>query len=182
MASFPRWVHRDEWSADNRVRESNVRRRFRERRSGRSRGRDVPSGTANEALRSSLSDSTLPVARRQAIVEQLLGGKAHNVTVQLASLLVGTGHVSLLPQVADALVKRASSEKQLEVAEIRSAVALNDAQKTRIAEALSKATGKKLNLKVVVDPTVIGGIVATVGDEVIDDSVRTRLDQVKSRF
>lgn len=136
----------------------------------------------NEALRSALSDATVPVARRQGIVEQLLGGKAHNVTVQLASLLVGTGHVSLLPQVADALVKRASSEKQLEVAEIRSAVALNDAQKTRIAEALSKTTGKKLNLKVVVDPTVIGGIVATVGDEVIDDSVRTRLDQVKSRF
>ncbi|MGA1505310.1 MAG: ATP synthase F1 subunit delta [Ilumatobacteraceae bacterium] len=136
----------------------------------------------NEALRSALSDSTLPVVRRQGIVEQLLSGKAHYVTVQLASLLVGTGHVSLLPQVADALVKRASSEKQLEVAEIRSAVALNDAQKTRIAEALSKTTGKKLNLKVVVDPTVIGGIVATVGDEVIDDSVRTRLDQVKSRF
>ncbi len=136
----------------------------------------------NEPHRSALSDSTVPVARRQGIVEQLLGGKAHNVTVQLASLLVGTGHVSLLPQVADALVKRASSEKQLEVAEIRSAVALNDAQKTRIAEALSKTTGKKLNLKVVVDPTVIGGIVATVGDEVIDDSVRTRLDQVKSRF
>ncbi|MFZ9489440.1 MAG: F0F1 ATP synthase subunit delta [Ilumatobacteraceae bacterium] len=51
-----------------------------------------------------------------------------------------------------------------------------------MAEALSKATGKKLNLKLVVDPNVIGGIVATVGDEVIDDSVRTRLDQVKSRF
>ncbi|MFM2113676.1 MAG: synthase subunit delta [Actinomycetota bacterium] len=137
---------------------------------------------SNEALRSSLSDSTLPTDRRQKIVEQLLGGKANNVTVQLASLLVGTGHVSLLPEVADALVKRASSEKQLEVAEVRSAVSLNDTQKSRLAEVLSKATGKKLNLKVVVDPNVIGGIVATVGDEVIDDSVRTRLDQVKSRF
>ena len=121
---------------------------------------------SNEALRSSLSDSTLPTDRRQKIVEQLLGGKANNVTVQLASLLVGTGHVSLLP----------------EVAEVRSAIALNDTQKSRLAEVLSKATGKKLNLKVVVDPNVIGGIVATVGDEVIDDSIRTRLDQVKSRF
>jgi len=137
---------------------------------------------SNDQLRSALGDSSLPTERRQKIVEQLLGGKAHNVTVQLASMLVGTGHVSLLPQVADALVKRASSVKQLEVAEVRSAVALNDTQKTRIAEALSKATGKKLNLKVIVDPTVIGGIVATVGDEVIDGSVRTRLDQVKSRL
>ena len=137
---------------------------------------------SNEKLRSSLSDTTLPTDRRQKIVEQLLGGKANNVTVQLASLLVGTGHVSLLPQVADALVKRASSEKQLEVAEVRSAIELTDAQKSRLLEALSKATGKKLNLKVVIDPNVIGGLVATVGDEVIDDTVRTRLDQVKSRF
>jgi F-type H+-transporting ATPase subunit delta len=136
----------------------------------------------NEALRGSLGDTSLPVERRQKIVEQLLGGKAHNVTVQLASMLVGTGHVSLLPQVADALVKRASSEKQLEVAEVRTAVALSDAQKTRLADALAKATGRRVNLKVVVDPNVIGGVVATVGDDVIDDSVRTRLDQVKARL
>ncbi|MDP4929422.1 MAG: ATP synthase F1 subunit delta, partial [Ilumatobacteraceae bacterium] len=137
---------------------------------------------SNEQLRAALNDTSLPADRRQNIVEQLLGGKAHNVTVQLVSLLVGTGHISLLPQVADALVKRASSSKQMEVAEVRSAVVLTDAQKARLAEALSKVAGKPVNLKVVVDPSVIGGLVATIGDEVIDDTVRTRLDQVKARF
>ena len=131
---------------------------------------------SNEQLRSALNDSSLPAERRQNIVEELLGGKAHNVTVQLASMLVGTGHISLLPQVADALVKRASSSKQLQVAEVRSAVALSDAQKARLSEALGKSAGRPVNLKVVVDPTVIGGLVATIGDEVIDDTVRTRLD------
>ena len=137
---------------------------------------------SNEQLRAALNDTSLPADRRQNIVEQLLGGKAHNVTVQLVSLLVGTGHISLLPQVADALVKRASSSKQMEVAEVRSAVALTDAQKARLAEALGKVAGKPVNLKVVGDPSVIGGLVATIGDEVIDDTVRTRLDQVKARF
>lgn len=137
---------------------------------------------SNEQLRAALNDTSLPADRRQNIVEQLLGGKAHNVTVQLVSLLVGTGHISMLPQVADALVKRASSSKQMEVAEVRSAVALTDAQKARLAEALGKVAGKPVNLKVVVDPSVIGGLVATIGDEVIDDTVRTRLDQVKARF
>ena len=137
---------------------------------------------SNEQLRAALNDTSLPADRRQNIVEQLLGGKAHNVTVQLVSLLVGTGHISLLPQVADALVKRASSSKQMEVAEVRSAVVLTDAQKARLAQALSKVAGKPVNLKVVVDPSVIGGLVATIGDEVIDDTVRTRLDQVKARF
>lgn len=137
---------------------------------------------SNEQLRAALNDTSMPSDRRQKIVEQLLGGKADNVTVQLVSMLVGTGHISLLPQVADALVKRASSSKQLEVAEVRSAVALTDTQKTRLAEALGNAAGRPVNLKVVVDPNVIGGLVATIGDEVIDDTIRTRLDQVKSRF
>ena len=46
----------------------------------------------------------------------------------------------------------------------------------------TQATGKQVNLKVVVDPSVLGGIVATVGDTVIDGSVRTRIDQLKSRL
>jgi F-type H+-transporting ATPase subunit delta len=48
--------------------------------------------------------------------------------------------------------------------------------------ALTNSSGHEVNLKVVIDPTVIGGVVATVGDSVIDGSVRTRLDQLKSRL
>jgi F-type H+-transporting ATPase subunit delta len=59
---------------------------------------------------------------------------------------------------------------------------LSDDQKTRLAAALTKVTGKPVNLKVVIDPSVLGGLVAVVGDEVIDDTVRTRLDQLKTRI
>ena len=48
-----------------------------------------------------------------------------------------------------------------------------------IAEALARATGKRIEVKVVVDPSVLGGIVATIGDTVIDGSVRHRLEQLK---
>ena len=65
---------------------------------------------------------------------------------------------------------------------MRSAVALTADQKDRLSAALTNATGKQVNLKVVVDPSVLGGIVATVGDTVIDGSVRTRIDQLKSRL
>jgi F-type H+-transporting ATPase subunit delta len=47
---------------------------------------------------------------------------------------------------------------------------------------LVKATGKQVNLKIVVDPSVLGGLVATVGDTIIDGTVRTRIDQLKSRL
>jgi F-type H+-transporting ATPase subunit delta len=137
---------------------------------------------SNEQLRSTLSDATIPADRRQSVVEQLLGGKASNTTTQLVSLVVGSGRSRDLPAIIDRLVKRASSEKKLEVAEVRSAVELTDDQQKRLTAALTKATGKQVSLKVVVDPTVMGGLVATVGDEVIDDTVRTRLEQLKSRI
>ena len=70
----------------------------------------------------------------------------------------------------------------LELAEVRTAVPLTQDQETRLAAALANATGKQVNLKVVVDPSVLGGIVATIGDTVIDGSVRTRIDQLKSRL
>ena len=96
-------------------------------------------------------------------------------------MVVGSGRGRDLPAIIDQLVLRASSAKNLEVAEVRSAVALSADQQTRLAAALANATGKQVNLKVVVDPSVLGGIVATVGDTVIDGSVRTRLDQLKAR-
>lgn len=137
---------------------------------------------SNDQLRSTLTDATLPADRRQQVVEQLLGAKASATTVQLVSMLVTSGQVKEMAAIIDSLVKRASSEKAQEVAEVRSAIPLSDDQQKRLAAALSKATGKALNLKVVVDPSVLGGLVAVVGDEVIDDTVRTRLDQLKTRI
>mgnify|MGYP001552866528 FL=1 len=137
---------------------------------------------SSDELRMALTDERTPVEKRQAIVEDLLGGKATPTTVQLVSMVVGSGRGRDLPAIVDSLVQRASSAKQLDVAEVRTAVALTDDQQARLKAALENATGKQLNLKTVVDPTVVGGVVATVGDTVIDDTVRTRIDQLKSRL
>ena len=137
---------------------------------------------SSDALRNALTDQMIPAAKRQAIVEDLLGAKTTSTTTQLVSLVVGSGRGRDLPAIIDRLVRRASSSKSMEVAEVRSAVALTDDQQTRLGAALANATGKQVNLKVIVDPSVIGGIVATVGDTVIDGSVRTRLDHLKARL
>jgi len=68
------------------------------------------------------------------------------------------------------------------VARVRSAIALSDEQTSRLAESLGRATGKNVEVKVVVDPTVQGGIVAEIGDTVIDGSVRRRLEQLRAAF
>ena len=134
----------------------------------------------NDELRNTLTDAQLPVSRRQQVVEDLLGGRAHPVTTALVSMLVGTGRARDLPKIIDELVKLSAAGANKEVAEVRSAVELSDDQKQRLVAALEQATGKQVELKVIIDPTVLGGIVAQVGDTVIDGSVKTQLQQLQS--
>ena len=133
----------------------------------------------NEQLREKLTDQSLPVEKRQAIVEDLLGQKASPLTVNLISFLVGSGRARDLPTIVDRLVERAAAERRREVAEVRAAVPLDDEQRRRLTEALEQATGKQVELKVIVDPSVLGGVVARVGDTVIDGTVRRRLEQLR---
>lgn len=133
----------------------------------------------SDELRTTLTDASLPVSRRQQMVEDLLGGRANPITTSLVSMVVGTGRSRDLPAIIDELVRISTAEGNKEVAEVRAAVPLSDDQKGRLAEALGKATGKQIELKVIIDPTVLGGLVAQVGDTVIDGSVRTRLEQLK---
>ena len=80
---------------------------------------------ASDELRNTLTDDEIPPAKRQAIVEDLLGGKATPTTVQLISMVVGSGHGRDLPAIVDRMVQRAAESKDREVAEVRSAVELD---------------------------------------------------------
>ena len=133
----------------------------------------------SDELRSKLTDQALPVELRQGIVEELLGDRTQPVTKALVSFVVGSGRARDLPTIIDLLVRRAAEERHEAVAEVRSAIPLDDDQRSRLAEALSKRTGQNVSVKVTVDPSILGGIVATIGDTVIDGSIRRRLDQLK---
>ncbi len=130
-------------------------------------------------LRSTLTDPQLPLDRKQGIIDDLLGTRASSLTVGLVQLMVGQGRASDLPAVAQAFVEAAAASRDKAVAEVRSAVPLDDATVERLAAGLGRATGKTVEVKVIVDPSVIGGISARVGDTVIDGSLARRVDSLR---
>ena len=136
----------------------------------------------NDELRTTLTDAGLPVSRRQQIIEDLLGGQANPLTTALLSMVVAAGRSRDLLSIVEELVRMSAAEADKALAEVRSAVELSDDQKARLATALGQATGKAVELKVIIDPTVLGGLVAQIGDTVIDGSVKTRLEQLKTAF
>jgi F-type H+-transporting ATPase subunit delta len=136
----------------------------------------------SDDLRMTLTDKTIPAERRQRVVEELLGGKASPVTVALISFVVAVGRGRNLPEIIDKLVARSAEQRREAVAEIRTAFPLDEDHRRRLATALERATGKRVDVKEVVDSSVLGGVVAVIGDTVIDGSIRHRLEQLRESF
>ena len=130
-------------------------------------------------LRDALINPQLPLERKNGILDDLLGGHASELVRGIVSLVVSQGRASDLPAIVDAFVEKSAASRSRAVAEIRSAIPLDQATVDRLAAALSKATGKKLEVKTIVDPDVIGGVVAKVGDVVIDGTVARRLTALR---
>ena len=134
----------------------------------------------NDELMASLADARIDPARRQQVVVDLLGGQARPTTVNLVGMVVGNDRARQLPAIVDAMVDLQAASREQAVAEVRSAIALSDEQTSRLATALGSATGKNVEVKVIVDPTVQGGLIAQIGDTVIDGTVRRRLEQLRA--
>ena len=130
-------------------------------------------------LQRALVDQMIPVERRQTVVTDLLGGKAHPVTVNLVSFLVGAGRAKDLSGIVAAMRAMSAGELGRAAGEVRSAHPLTLDQQQRLTEVISKTTGKAVELTFLVDPAVMGGVVTKVGDTVIDGTIRHRLEQLK---
>lgn len=137
---------------------------------------------SHDELRQVLSDPHIPAERRQQIVQDLLQGKASDTTLGIVSMVVATGRIKELPAIVDRLLEFTATRTNKAIAEVRSAVELDETQRARLAEALKARLGHEVDVVVIVDPTVLGGIVTQVGDTVIDGSVRHRLAQLKESF
>ncbi|HZD78615.1 MAG TPA: ATP synthase F1 subunit delta [Actinomycetota bacterium] len=137
---------------------------------------------AEPGLRDALADPDLPAENKKALLRDIMGEAANPVAVNALAFLVEQGRGRDVGEIAEAFARAAAESRQHVLAEVRSAVPMDEPQRKRLGQALSRATGKTVEVKVVVDPTVVGGIVARVGDEVFDGTVRNRLQEARRQL
>jgi F-type H+-transporting ATPase subunit delta len=137
---------------------------------------------AQAKLREALTDPALPADRKKAVIGEILGQKASRHTLAMLGFLVDQGRAKDLPKIIEALAEVAAEQRRKAVAEVRSAVPLDEERRAKLAQALSEATGQEVELKVLVDPSLVGGIVTRVGDQVFDGSVRRKLETARQQL
>ncbi|MEV4265801.1 F0F1 ATP synthase subunit delta [Kribbella sp. NPDC049584] len=133
------------------------------------------------ALADKLGDRVIPVEHRQQLIRGLLQGKADVSTVRLAERAVDGRGRSFAASMRSYQVA-AAARRSASIATVRVATDLSEAERTRLADALSRQYGRQIQLNVIVDPQVVGGVRVDIGDEVIDGTIAARLDEAQRRI
>ncbi len=142
------------------------------------------------ALRDALSDARLralvehpavPFPEKERVLRRVVTGVSSE-SLALALLMIRRGR----PGAIDAMVERFGElvrrERGISLAEVRTALPLDEAQRTAIAERLRTLTGDRIEMNEVVDESLIGGLSVRIGDRLYDASVRSRLERLRARL
>jgi len=135
----------------------------------------------NQEVAAVLTNPTIPVAQREALVAtapHLFDPEAAN----LARLLVESGRIGEAPGIEDEFQRLADDAAGRLRATVTTAVELSRADRDRVEKELSSRLKKDVRLAVVVDPRIIGGLKLQYGDRVVDASVAMRLEQLRRRL
>jgi len=135
----------------------------------------------NHDLRDALSDPARSRADKRALVRDLLGAKALPATVALAEQSLSGSHRTVNVAL-DEYQKVAADVRGQRVATVRVARPLSEQDTRRLTDALSRQYDRPVHLNVVVDESVLGGIRVEIGDDVIDGTVSSRLDQARRQL
>lgn len=134
----------------------------------------------NTELMRAVDAANVPDAARKAVMERVLDTIGVTAPVKkLLVLLTEQRKLAYLKDLAEAYRERLLQHQNIIRADVTSAAPLSPEKTTALAESLSKATGKKVELSISVDPELLGGVVARIGSTVYDGSVKTQLQQLR---
>jgi F-type H+-transporting ATPase subunit delta len=128
-----------------------------------------------------LEDARVPAQRKMELVERALAG-VDPLVLNLARLLVQRGRAALGPQIAQAFQELWDEERGIAHALVTTAVPLSEEERRAVAHKLSQITGKQVVVETRVDEGIIGGLVARIGDRLIDGSTRSKLLALKRQL
>jgi F-type H+-transporting ATPase subunit delta len=125
-----------------------------------------------------LTSPVVPPEKKRAVLAELLPNLSAEIQRFLA-ILARRERLDLVPEIAVTFRRLLNEYRGIAVAQVTTAIPIDERQKSLIASRLSSRLGKRIELEPRVDPSILGGVVAQIGDNVIDGSVRGRLDRLR---
>jgi F-type H+-transporting ATPase subunit delta len=124
----------------------------------------------------------IPFARKEAVLQQAAGGDVSREALALVLLMVRRGRPGAIGRMIETFGELLRRERGIALAEVRTALPLDEAQRRAVQERLAALTGDTIEMREMVDEDLIGGIAVRIGDTLYDASVRSRLERLRARM
>lgn len=136
----------------------------------------------NRELEILLKSPIVKSHQKSEILNKIFGGKIGEISREFVEIIVRKKRESLLDQIAYAYDSQYKIFKHITVAEVKTAFPLDDELRNKILDIVKDMTSDDIELKEIIDPSLLGGFVLTVGDNQIDSSVRRQLNDYQQSF
>jgi len=131
-------------------------------------------------LRDALADESLPAEKKRAIMGDLFSGSVAPEAVAIATLAIERGMGGSLDKIVARFGEIAEAERGIVVAEVTTAIPLTDALRASLTEKLAASLGRPVTLRELVDGSILGGIRINVAGRVLDGSLSSQLDAMRT--
>ena len=136
---------------------------------------------ANEQLRTLAEHPTVPYADKERVIRRVAGDVSPEA-LNLVLLMIRRGRPRAVPRMVEQFASLLRRERGVSLAEVRTALPLEETQRDAVMERLHQLTGDEIEINEVVDESLIGGITVRIGDRLYDASVRSRLERLRARL
>ena len=137
--------------------------------------------TSNVHIKAFLENPKVHFKDKRKVLAGMLGGM-NPLVLKLVYLLISKGRLALLTDISDEYSLMINKHQGIEQAEVVTAVPLSEQEEINMTKHLSKLTGKKVVIKTKVEPKIISGMIARVGDKLIDGCTRSKLAVLKKEL
>jgi F-type H+-transporting ATPase subunit delta len=135
----------------------------------------------NEEVRALAEHPAVPYADKERVLRRLVGDVSDEAR-NLVLLMIRRGRPGAIDGMVERFAELVRRERGIALAEVRTALPLDEGQRREIAERLHELTDQTIEINEVVDESLIGGVTVRIGDQLYDASVRTRLERLRARL
>lgn len=133
-------------------------------------------------LREVIEHPAVPYAEKAKILRRAVGDRVAAEPISLVLLMVRRGRPSAVAPMIERFEDLVRRERGIARAEVRTALRLDDQQRSEVIDRLGELTAKRIEVSEIVDESLIGGISVRIGDTLYDASVRARLERLRARL
>jgi F-type H+-transporting ATPase subunit delta len=142
--------------------------------------RSIAQVTSHPGVQSLAENPKAKPEQVQALIAGVIGRPLGSAAANLLAMVLENGRLSAMSEIAAQFQALVDAETGISQARVDSAFPLDDAQLAELRATMERRFGRKLEMTVAIDPELIGGVRVAVGDEVLDTSIRARLEQMKA--